>query len=88
MSESGANSLLVTIKFAGPQGVATRNLYHIPRLGDSVSFPADDTPDDKGIYWIVVGTVNSVLWLDEYIHVNVTMGEELDKQARAARGLD
>jgi hypothetical protein len=87
MSESGASSLLVTVKISGPQGIATRNLYHLPRVGDHVSFPADDHEPGE-MYWIVTGTVRSVLWMDDYIHIDVTMGEELDARARKERGLD
>jgi len=86
MFESGASSLLVTVKISGPQGIATRNLYHVPRIGDHVSFPADDH-EEGGVYWTVVGTVRSVLWMDEYIHVDVTMGEKLDAEAKTLRGL-
>ena len=86
-TEFGLTHFLVTVKFSGPQGIATRHAYHVPRLGDHVSLTADDH-EEGGPYWIVTGTVRSVLWMDEYIHVDVTMGEELDAQARSARGLD
>jgi len=86
MSESGASSLLVTVKISGPQGVATRNLYHLPRIGDYVSFAADDNEPGE-IFQVVMGTVRSVGWTDEAIYVDVTMGEELDAKARIARGL-
>jgi hypothetical protein len=87
MFESGLTHFMVTIKFVGPQGIATRVGYHVPRVGDHVSFPADDHVEGEP-FWIVVGTIDSVLWLDDYIHVNVTMGADLDARARKERGLD
>jgi len=80
---------LLTIKFAGPQGVATRYFYCVPRIGDHVGLTADDQ-DENGDEppSIVAGTVDSVLWLDNYIHVNVTMGNDLDARARKERNLD
>jgi hypothetical protein len=85
--EFGLTHFMVTMKFVGPQGIATRVGYHVPRLGDHVSFPADDHEEGKP-YMIVIGTVNSVLWLDDYIHINVTMGKDLDAQMLHERGLN
>lgn len=89
MSDStwGPSHFLVSVTYAGPQGVATRSQYHIPRISDIVSFPADDQ-DPENIVWIVAGAVRSVLWTDDGIVVDVTMGDEQDAQMRAARGLN
>ena len=86
MFESGASHLLVTVKITGPQGIATRAMYHVPRIGDHVSFPADDNEPGEA-FRVVMGAVRTVAWSDEAIYVDVTMGDELDAQARAVRGL-
>ena len=80
----GPSHFLVSVTYAGPQGIATRTQYHVPRALDIVSFPADDQDPDN-IVWIVAGTVRSVLWTDDGIYVDVTMGEELDAQMRTER---
>lgn len=76
-----SSSPLVTITFAGPQGVATRHVSHVPRVGDLVVYRADGDEDDN----LVAGRVANVLWDDDGVHVDVTMGDDLDEQMRAVK---